>query len=358
MLIETGLLMQYQFFNTKNDGITRIVLLFSGIIWFGLLNAQTGTTSYRVVFYNVENLFDTRKDSVTDDGDFTPRGRLYWNRERYNRKLLHISEALVGVGDGECPAFIGLAEVENRAVLEDLTRKSILAIGEWGIVHADSPDPRGIDVALLYRKSCFEVLAEEFIPVMLGKNRGRDILYCKGVLQQADTLHFFVCHFPSMRGGERQTEWKRICAAEALRNKVDSIQEKCLSASILIMGDMNGKAKTKAQKKLGAVSSESGKIKADGLYNTGYYLLGKNRGSYRYQGVWQTIDHIIVSGALLNGKQSLQAGKRMSVFSPDYLLEGLKTHYGTRPLPTYRGPQYIGGYSDHLPVYIDLTLTL
>ena len=312
---------------------------------------------YRVVFYNVENLYDTRRDTTIQDEAFTPRGTHYWGWERYNRKLKHLSEALLAVGEGIPPAFIGLAEVENRGVLQDLIGKTALAQGDYGIVHADSPDRRGIDVALLYRKACFRVLTESFLPVLLGKEgTTRDILYCKGILGATDTLHFFVCHFPSMVGGERQSEWRRIRAAGVVRRKVDSLQARQKESAIIIMGDLNGKANTEAQRALGTKSSDTRRKKIDGLYNTSYYLLGANRGSYRYQGVWETIDHIIVSGVLLDKKYPLQASRRMEIFDADFLKEEDKTHYGTRPFPTYRGPRYYGGYSDHLPVFMDLVV--
>ena len=165
--------------------------------------AQMGMRE-RVVFYNTENLFDTRNDTLTVDDDFTPRGKQHWNRERYTRKLLNISKVLNGLGAGKFPLLIGLSEVENRNVVSDLVNKTVLADGNYGIVHTDSPDTRGIDVALLYRKDSFWLLHNAFFPVHLKSGETtRDILYCEGILAPNDTLHVFVCHFPSMRGGEK-----------------------------------------------------------------------------------------------------------------------------------------------------------
>lgn len=312
-------------------------------------------SSWRVVFYNVENLFDTRKDSLKADDDFTPRGKMYWTSERYQRKILHISGALLAAGEDTLPTIIGLAEVENRQVLFDLTRKTGLADGDYGIVHEESPDHRGIDVALLYRKGVFRELECKFFPVKLEKGETtRDILYCKGILEERDTIHFFVCHFPSMRGGEVRSEWKRVRAASVVKGKVDSIQFRCPKALVVIMGDMNGRANTRAQQVLGTRNADEREIISSDLYNTGYYLLGKPRGSYRFRGEWQTLDHIIVSGTLLDGKQGMRATRRMGVLSSDFLMEEEKGTFGKRPKPTYRGPRYVGGYSDHLPVYIDL----
>lgn len=212
--------------------------------------AQTGTRE-RVVFYNTENLFDTRNDTLTADDDFTPRGKQHWSRERYTRKLLAISKVLDQLGKGKLPLLVGLCEVENGSVVSDLVNKTVLAGGNYGIVHADSPDARGIDVALLYRKDSFRLLRDAFFPVHLKSGETtRDILYCEGILGRDDTLHVFVCHFPSMRGGEAKSEWKRVKAASVVRQKVDSIQNIYDRAMILILGDLNGRANTLAQKTL------------------------------------------------------------------------------------------------------------
>jgi endonuclease/exonuclease/phosphatase family metal-dependent hydrolase len=304
----------------------------------------------------VENLFDTRDDPMTQDEEFTPTGNRYWTRARYSRKLQQLSRTLVAAGSGTLPLFIGLAEVENRQVLLDLTTKTALAEGDYGVVHADSPDARGIDVALLYRQEFFHVLTEAFLPVHLEPtSTTRDILYCKGILQQVDTFHLFVCHFPSMVGGERRSEWKRVLAAGVVRRKVDSIQQANQEAAIIVMGDLNGRFNTKAQRTMRVKAPDNRPIQAGELYNTSYHLRRATRGSYRYKGKWQTIDHIIVSGTLLNGEHTWQVNRRMEVFMADFLLEEDKNYYGKKPFPTYRGPRYMGGYSDHLPVYVDLS---
>lgn len=311
---------------------------------------------YRIVFYNVENLFDTRDDFRTSDQEFTPAGANYWTESRYKTKQSKIAETLRAAGGRELPLFIGLAEVENRLVVDDLIRQTALLPGKYGVVHQDSPDERGIDVAFLYRKALFKPLQSGFLKVTFPTDttdKTRDILYVSGLLG-VDTLHFFVCHFPSMSGGEKKSEWKRICAAQVLRHKADSVRTIQPGAKIIIMGDFNGKADTDAQKMLGTKSSDQAKYISDSLYNTGYYLLSEKYGSYRYRGVWQTLDHVIVSGSLLNARQGVRTGNRLTVFSAPFLLEEDKKYSGNKPRPTYRGPIYIGGYSDHLPVYLDL----
>ena len=231
----------------------------------------------RIMFYNVENLFDTADDPSTADDEFTPRGKKHWTKAKYTDKLLKIAEVIDSVGDKELPCIVGLAEVENRWVLEDLTQKTALADGNYGIVHQDSPDRRGIDVALLYRKDCFELLEADFLRLSFPEDttiRTRDILYASGVLD-SDTLHFFVCHFPSMIGGEKQSEWRRERAASTVRHKVDSLLAVQSRAGIVIMGDLNGKANTPAQNVLGTKSSDK-KPRCKDLYNTVYYLFKYN----------------------------------------------------------------------------------
>ena len=190
--------------------------------------------------------------------------------------------------------------------------------------------------------------------------RTRDVLYVSGVLKSADTLrqdtfHLFVCHFPSMSGGERQSEWKRKLAAAVVKYHVDSIQLQNPRAAIVLMGDFNGKADRPALKTvLKAQKTDSRRIENPRLYNTGYYLLNAASGSYKYRGEWQTIDHIIVSGVLLNGGHAFRAEKRLKSYAADFLMEEDKTYFGYKPWRTFVGPRYLGGYSDHLPVYLDI----
>lgn len=336
-------------------------------IWFGCLCCFFLDTfaqeRYRIVSYNVENLFDICHEAGKKDEEFTPAGRLHWTKARYTDKLQKISRAIYAAGEGQFPVFIGLCEVENRQVVSDLVTKTLLAGADYGIVHQDSPDLRGIDVAFLFKRSCFQLLNRQFIPVRSMADTSmqtRDILYVCGILRsndslRQDTLHFFVCHFPSMSGGEIQSEWKRKRAASLVRHCIDSIQEQTPRAAIVLMGDFNGKADRPALKSvLQAKSSDSRRIEDGALYNTGYYLLNQTPGSYKYKGQWQTIDHIIVSGVLLNGGRPFQAERRLKPYAASFLLEEDKAFFGYKPWRTFVGPRYSGGYSDHLPVYLDL----
>ncbi|WP_251619912.1 endonuclease/exonuclease/phosphatase family protein [Odoribacter lunatus] len=341
--------------------LRRCILI--GSIGWCLLSSVLAQERYRVVSYNVENLFDTRHDIGKRDEEFTPEGRLHWTQSRYTEKLQKISRAIYASGEGQMPTFVGLCEIENRRVLDDLTTKTVLAEADYGIAHRESSDRRGIDVAFLYKRACFRILRENVIPVKSEQDttfRTREILYVSGILTtpdslRRDTFHFFVCHFPSMAGGESQSEWKRKLAASSLKNCIDSIQRQNPKAAIILMGDFNGKADRPALKTvLKAKRSDARKIENTGLYNTGYYLLYGTHGSYKYKGEWQTIDHIIVSGILLNGKHMFQAEKHLTPYAAKFLLEEDSSYFGYKPWRTFVGPRYVGGYSDHLPIYLDL----
>ena len=316
-----------------------------------------GQQEERIMFYNVENLFDTKNDPLTQDDDFTPQGKKHWNKERYMLKIRHLADAVKAVGGARWPVVVGLAEIENRNVLRDFTTKTLLSDGEYGIVHRDGPDARGIDVALLYRQKEMQLVETDFLRIHFSEDtsiRTREVLYAKTVFRK-DTLHFFVCHFPSMIGGEKKSEWKRCKVASVVRHKVDSLLMKNLEAKIVIMGDLNGKSNTQAQREVLKAMDVKGKVKAGELYHTGSYLLKKSEiGTYRYQGNWQTIDQILVSSGLLNGKKGIQMERQMKVGAEDFLLEEDKTYFGKKPYPSYKGLRYVGGYSDHLPIYITL----
>lgn len=333
--------------------MVRWLLLISILI--GCLSVSWGQCGYKVMFYNVENLFDTADDPQTADEEFLPRGSKRWTKNRYTSKLRALARVVDSLGQGCMPLMVGMAEVENRRVLEDLVYKTKLVDGNYGIVHHDSPDVRGIDVALLYRKDFVTVVEEESLRIDFPEDsdiKTRDILYVK-TLVATDTLHVFVCHFPSMRGGEQKSEWKRIRAAEVVRHKTDSLFSTNSNAFVMLMGDLNGRPGTKAQQLL-ASRKCGGENIPERLYNLGHYLLKKPEGTYRYRGKWQTLDHIFVSGSMLKEEASLRVVGNTVIYSPSFLLEEDTSHFGFRPRPTYRGPRYIGGTSDHLPIYVTL----
>ncbi|MCB0429176.1 MAG: endonuclease/exonuclease/phosphatase family protein, partial [Flavobacteriales bacterium] len=198
-------------------------------------------SAIRIAFYNTENLFHPDNDSLTLDDEFTPDGKLHWTYNRYRIKLQHISKVLMAMGGWNGLAIAGMCELENRQVLEDLLKYTPLSNGNWGIVHHDSPDHRGIDVGLIYNRQCFTVISDRACLVRPPGSQlhTRDILYVKGVLNGSDTLHIMVNHWPSRRGGAETSEPKRVYAGQVLKFLADSILQKQPSAMILAMGDFN-----------------------------------------------------------------------------------------------------------------------
>ncbi len=331
------------------------------LLFFGSLSLYAGNT-VRVLSYNVENLFDYKKDSVKNDASFTPEGDHYWDYNKYQRKLVNLSQAITAAGGWEGAAVIGLYEVENDYVLDGLTKYSPLKKRGYKYVHYESLDPRGIDVALLYDPSRVQILKSAPIkPFCKNKTmRSRDILYVKALVLKSDTVHFFLCHTPSRIGGAEKTEWKRNCVMGMVRQKADSINAHA-DANIIIMGDFNDYPDdVSISKVLGALKpydeDYGGYVYGDFYYNMFWLFQEQGKGSYKYQGEWNMLDQIIVSGNLLidksKGLHTTQGDAH--IFDEDFLLEDDTKYSGSKPFRTYNGRRYVGGYSDHLPIYLDL----
>ncbi|MCQ2239095.1 MAG: endonuclease [Bacteroidaceae bacterium] len=306
---------------------------------------------FRVMTYNVENLFDTRHDTLKNDDEFLPEGERKWDSRKYWDKLQKIAKVIAAVGEEQLPDLVALCEVENDSCLTDLTRRSVLRRAGYRYVMTQSRDARGVDVALLYQPARFRPLLVENIdvhPEEIGQKPTRDILHVTGLLQSSDTLDVYVCHMPSRGGGKEETEPFRIHTASLLRTSVDVILKERKLPRLLIMGDFNDyphdrslSQALKAQRPAEGKGNPSPK----NLYNLSYEI---KSGTYRYQGEWNTLDHLIVTGNMLPA--------RGRVFMPEWLLEKDNTYGGYKPFRTYQGPRYLGGYSDHLPVFADLDL--
>lgn len=315
-------------------------------------------TSQRVVFYNVENLFDTLDTEGVSDEEFTPNSEKEWNSERYQDKLVKLAKVLGAVGEGESPLLIGLSEVENRTVVEDLIATPPLSETPYDIAHSNSPDMRGIDVSLVYNSEAFEVLKQKDVPVHLpadAERKTRDILYVEGLLHGLDTLHVFVNHWPSRWGGQEESEPKRMAAATALRAQVDSIYGvHGADADIIIMGDFNDEPHNRSILLTLGAKGELGPAGNYGLYNLMDTIQAQGRGSYNYRGDWNVLDQMIVSSTLFdNHGPFFTADTAGGVFLQPWMMHG-EDPAEWRPNRTYGGPNYYGGYSDHLPVYMTL----
>lgn len=283
------------------------------------------------MFWNVENCFDSFDDPLKNDNDFLPGAVRHWTWSRLENKLNGIAKTVVAAeGVFHTPiAALGLAEVENRLVLNRLTTKTLLAeAGDWGYVHRESLDERGIDVALVYRKDILRVLYVDSLRAEGVKTR--DILYVKALENESrDTLHLLVCHLPSKLGGKRASDGRRQLVYDCLEHCIDSIMKVSPEAGIVVMGDFN---------------DENPSLTLHHMEPEHESVVG---GTLKYHGKWETIDHFFVS-------TNFESEARARIFSPDFLLEDDKSYLGKKPRRTYVGPRFNGGLSDHLPIILRL----
>jgi len=318
-----------------------IIIINSSLLIVNSASAQSLT----FVELNCENLFDYRDDAGKDDAEYLPEATRHWTRKRYWRKLNNIAQELLSTSDEGIPNLIALCEVENDSVLIDLTRRSLLRNAGYEYLMTSSPDLRGIDVALLYSPFSFAPIRSYSICVnpIEGMRPTRDILYAEGQVASGDTLHVFVVHAPSRYGGERYSRPFRKVVADRLCQSVDSIQNLKPDAQILIAGDFNDEVDSPALQQ----------ICQHGILNLTKGTKGQNgvRGTYRYQGEWGSIDHILASRAIYNKVDTA------FIHAPKFLLEDEKLYGGFRPRRTYNGMRYQPGYSNHLPLVVRLRLT-
>ena len=317
-----------------------------GLLFCSLL--LSGKPRFRVVTWNVENLFDCRHDTLKEDKEFLPEGVRRWTRERYAQKLADVGRTLMSIGGDEPVALIGLCEVENDSVMQSLTNQSMLR-GQYQYVMTDSPDRRGIDVALMYT-SDFQLLGNESKRVPSeahGLPHTRDLLHAWGRLPSGDTLHVVVCHLPSRAGNKQTSKQNRALALQTLDRLVDSLASHIPDCQLMIMGDFN----STLRELKGMKSLWRGKPEEIPSANMLIPLTPDNRyptsGTYRFQGNWSWIDHIMVTPSLYNKVSKAKLHTQPWMQRP--LADG--TWY---PRRTYLGTTYNGGVSDHVPVYCDV----
>lgn len=295
----------------------------------------------KVVSYNVENLFHPKHDTVCidsttfiekDDYEWTPEGERRWSYTRYYRKVENIARVLTNIGEWDGVDIVGLQEVENAMVVKRLCYT--LRRGEYDFVHYESPDRRGIDVALIYKKGRVDTIATRAIKVKGERVNGerlitRDILYVCAQIDKRDTVHFFVCHLPSQRGGKAESEWKRRVAKEVLEEAVDSVFRVQAEAKIVVMGDMNAED-----------------LEVKGLKDERM----KGEGTHKYQGRWTCLDHFYTS-------PSLDSLSRAEIYNAAWIQEPDEKYLDLKPKRTYNGFRYQkDGFSDHLPIVLTVSL--
>jgi predicted extracellular nuclease len=313
-----------------------------------IISSKQGKKITTIGFYNVENLFDTIDDPKTFDDDFTSDGKKKWTYKRYKIKVKKLGSVISQLGMNRSkypPAIVGLVEVENAKVVADLVNSSNLKKYHYGFVHHDSPDERGIDVALLYNKRVFEFLASETFPVYLKNEEGnrdytRDILKVSGNLH-GELVHVLVNHWSSRREGAAETAHKRVTAAKTARSIIEQIKVKNSDAKIIVMGDFNDDPTSTSVKTL--VSND--------FINPMESILNPNKtGTLTYDGKWNLFDQILFSKNFLEKKEGKLYFKHAEVFNKEWL-KIFKGKLKGSPFRTYIGPWYQGGFSDHFPVY-------
>lgn len=315
-----------------------------------------GSGGIRVGFYNVENLFDIYNDSLKRDDAFTPSGDYHWTSYKYKDKLKKLSRVITAMGGWEPIEVLGLCEVENRRVLIDLIKETALDEINYQIIHHESPDNRGIDVAMIYNADKIIVLNHRAIPVdFLAPDAypTRDILYVEARFKR-HVIHFFVNHWPSRYGGHLATIPKRNRAAHILRKEIEKIYAQDSTANIVVMGDFNDHPNDESMLKHLYARKDTAEMSDTSLFNMMYAKMG-SEGTHKFQGKWGILDQFVVNGTLLRGKNGLQTRPENTlIFKADFLLTDDATHVGKKLYRTYTGFKYSGGYADHLPIILDL----
>ncbi|MCB4799084.1 endonuclease/exonuclease/phosphatase family protein [Neotamlana laminarinivorans] len=301
-----------------------------------------------IAFYNLENLFDIHKDRNTHDSDFLPTSVKRWTPKRYDNKLRKLSYAISNIGKretGKNPAIVGLAEVENATVIQDLLNYKHLENYNYGFVHYDSPDERGIDVALIYDKANFEVLHSETYSVLLRDDDGspdytRDILLVSGKLDE-ENVHVIVTHWSSRREGQKETEFKRMVSSNKVVEIIAKLKQENEDAKIIVMGDFNDEPDNKSIKNL---------VDNCGLYNPMETLRSFSRGTTYHHRKWNLFDQIMFTTNYFKNSNNEFEFFKANIFDEDFL-KTFSGRYKGSPFRTYVGKKYNGGYSDHFPVY-------
>lgn len=333
-------------------------LLAWGIIWsLGMTTSPAQTNRFRVMEYNTENLFDCRHDTLKDDLAYLPEATRHWTPYRLHNKLLKLGRLIAAVGKEQAPDLIALCEVENDSVLIKLTQHTPLRTLDYRFIITHSPDERGIDVALLYQRARFRVLSHHSIPVPLpsGERPTRDLLHVSGRIATGDTLDVIVCHLPSRITGARRGRLRRQRAAEVLKRYCDSLMHVRRAPRLLVTGDFNDTPEGDVVQGVMQAGAPDNTPSPHRLYNL---MAGKRPGTYRYRGEWSTIDHLLVSGLLLDESAGFHTrSDAATIVTFPYLLEKEKRYGGLRPARTYNGMRYNGGYSDHLPIRADFFLS-
>lgn len=335
------------------------IVVIIGLILFGCKSVTNTTTpnkktdGFSVAFYNVENLFDVEDDPKTSDNEYTPNSDKKWTTDRYNTKLDHISKVFDAM-PGVIPDLIGFAEIENRRVLEDLNNSELMSSTNYSIVTKDGYDQRGIDVALLYNPEKFELINQEYYRPkdFNGKPLSSRFILHAELKINGEVLHVYVNHWPSRGGDYEKKKLQRHAVANRLKNEINKVLAKDADANIIIMGDFNDYPTNKSIK----VVLEAGVSDNDTFYNLMWDLENDDKGSYCYKKDWGCLDQFIVSKNFISGKGKMSTSEnQVEIFQKEFMMYTNKKGE-SYPSRTYSRDKYFGGYSDHLPIFMQIEM--
>ena len=335
-------------------------LLILSVMAFALTTAVAQEKPYMVAFWNLENLFDIYDDPETHDGEFTPEGVKQWNEGKYQKKLYNTERVLFDMAaiNRDYPIVIGVSEVENRTVLEDLVSQPKLKGANYRICHFDSPDARGVDVAFLYRADVFKLEGSDNIKLNvpeLPDFRTRDLVVMWGTIE-GEPFYFLVSHWPSRLGGKEASQFKRDACARQIREIKDSLLKENPATKVIVMGDFNDDATDASLVKVMGAKGKVNELEEGDFFNPYVQMLKAGLGTLAYQDSWNLFDNICVTENLVNGtygKLRLMKGKKFygNIFTRPYMLQQ-EGQYKGYPLRTFVTNNFQNGFSDHFPVYI------
>ena len=335
-----------------------LLMLCMALFSVATLSAQD--KPYAVVFYNLENLFDIYNDPETHDDEFTPQGAKQWNQIRYEKKLWNMERVLFDIAaiQKDYPIVIGVSEIENRKVLDDLVSQPKLRSANYRICHYDSPDARGVDVAFLYRSDVFKLEGSDNIKLHvegLPNFRTRDLVVMWGTIE-GEPFYFLVSHWPSRLGGKEASQFKRDACAKQIREIKDSLLAENPATKVIIMGDLNDDATDDSIVEVMGAKGDVNELQKGDFFNPFNEMLRAGLGTLAYQDEWNLFDNICVTENLVNaekGKLHIIKGKKFygNIFTRPYMLQ-LEGQYKNYPLRTFVSNNFQDGYSDHFPVYI------
>ncbi len=338
--------------------VKQAALLGISVCLWASVFCQSGYKVAIIGFYNLENLYDTIDNPIVNDDEFTPDGVRNYNGSIYTNKLSKLASVIARMGseispDG--PAILGVAEIENDTVLHDLVKHPLIRNRNYRIVHYDSKDLRGVDVALLYNPAYFTVTASGalFVDLPEGAKTSfftRDVLWVKGRLD-GETIYVFVNHWPSRLGGEERSAPGRYAAAQVNRNFIDSVKRNEPNAKFVIMGDLNDDPVNKSVTQVLGAKGKQSEVKPGELFNPWYEMYKKGIGTLAYQDAWGLFDQIIISQSWLEKQQKGFFYYRQHIFNKEFIIENIGKYKGY-PMRTWDGNTYRGGYSDHFPTYL------